>query len=116
VTAALFASTFPLVPGRSDATVNFPKWIIPHVLAVMLGLVIVPTGTAQAASCGEMTKRLARLRLQYHEYASNSQNQRGDVTFEGLVEILDKIVHLKDEMRKLNCKVPPRPADYKGKE
>lgn len=95
---------------------NFPARNIAYALILSAGLTIFVGSAAQAASCGEMTRRLARLRLQYHEYAGNAQGKSGEVTFEGLVEILDKIVHLKDEMRKMNCKVPPRPTDYKGKE
>jgi hypothetical protein len=85
-------------------------------MAVVVGLAIILGGTAQAASCGTMTKRLARLRAQYQEYASTAKSKGNEVTFDGLVEILDKIVDLKAEMRRMNCKVPPRPAEARGKE
>jgi len=86
------------------------------ILVVLLGLLTLPDGAAQAESCGQMTKRLSRLRLEYHHYVTNPQKKADDFTFDGLVEILDKIVDLKAEMQKSNCKIPPRPKGFQGKE
>lgn len=67
-------------------------------------------GNALSKSCSEMKRELARLRLEYHTYATRSSEASGPITFDGLVEILDKIVALKNEMRQSNCKkIPPRP-------
>jgi hypothetical protein len=64
------------------------------------------TSLACAADCAGLTKELNRLRLEYKEYAAKTG--KAGVTFDGLTEILDKIVKLKAEMRK-NCKkIPPR--------
>jgi hypothetical protein len=64
------------------------------------------TSPAWAADCAGLTKELNRLRLEYKEYAAKPE--KTGVTFDGLTEILDKIVKLKAEMRK-NCKkIPPR--------
>jgi len=84
--------------------------------ATLLGLLTLFDSTTQAASCGEMTKKLGRLRLEYHHYVTNPQKKANDFTFDGLVEILDKIVELKAEMQKTNCKIPPRPKSFQGKE
>jgi hypothetical protein len=84
--------------------------------AALLGLATLLDGSVQAAGCGEMTKRLARLRLEYHQYVSNPQKKDGEPTFDGLVEVLDKIVDLKAEMQKVNCKIPPRTKQLQGKQ
>lgn len=77
-------------------------------ITVVLAGLIIAAGTvpAWALDCGRSTKELARLRAEYKEYAA--QTTKSGVTFDGLVEILDKIVLLKSEMRKANCKIPPR--------
>lgn len=87
-----------------------------RMLAALLGAAIFLTGTAEAATCGEMTRRLARLRLEYRNYVTSPQKKAGDITFDGLAEILDKIVALKAEMQKVNCKIPPRPNSFQGKD
>jgi hypothetical protein len=68
--------------------------------------VVTVTGPACAADCAGLTKELNRLRLEYKEYGTKTD--KTGVTFDGLTEILDKIVKVKAEMRK-NCKkIPPR--------
>ncbi|HMK33532.1 MAG TPA: hypothetical protein VK463_00595 [Desulfomonilaceae bacterium] len=67
-------------------------------------LVSIAAGPAWTLDCASSTKELARLRNEYKEYSA--RNGKGGVTFDGLVEILDKIVKLKSEMRKSNCKIP----------
>lgn len=63
---------------------------------------------ATAKGCPQFNKELAKLRLEYETYANSPSAKTGGVTFDGLVEILDKIVALETEMRKASCKVPPR--------
>jgi hypothetical protein len=64
------------------------------------------TGPAWAADCAGLTKELNRLRIEYKEYAGKTD--KAGIAFDGLTEILDKIVKLKAEIRK-NCdKIPPR--------
>jgi exopolyphosphatase/pppGpp-phosphohydrolase len=78
-----------------------------RIKTVLATLVITAiTAPSSAFDCGRSTKELARLRAEYKEYAA--QTSKSGVTFDGLVEILDKIVKLKSEMRKANCKIPPR--------
>ncbi len=55
-----------------------------------------------------MTKELEDLRIEYRTYADNNRTKSDSATFEGLCEILDKIVELKNTMRKAGCKVPAR--------
>ncbi|MGO9116952.1 MAG: hypothetical protein ACLQPD_05005 [Desulfomonilaceae bacterium] len=55
-----------------------------------------------------MTKELGELRMEYTTYAETNSSRSDLVTFEGLCEILDKIVELKNAMIKAGCKVPPR--------
>jgi hypothetical protein len=63
-------------------------------------------GLAWAADCAGLRKELNSLRLEYKEYASKVD--KTGVTFDGLAEILDKIVKVKSEMSKLpKCTVPP---------
>jgi hypothetical protein len=71
-------------------------------------LVIVMVDPVAAKSCAALTQELARMRQEYHDYASGKSKTSGEVTFDGLVAILDKIVALKNEMRKSDCKIPPR--------
>lgn len=78
-----------------------------RLLALVL-LIILPSSTF-AKSCGAMTKELEQLRAEYREYAHGGSTKSGAVTFEGLCEVLDKIVELKNAIRK-SCpktKIPP---------
>ncbi len=79
---------------------------------IKIGLSIVviffaTTTQAPALNCGSATKELAKLRNQYRLQAGVSSNERRS-SFDDLMKILDKIVALKEEMRKSNCKIPPR--------
>jgi hypothetical protein len=76
-------------------------------LLALVFLMILPSPTF-AKSCGAMTKELEQLRAEYREYANGTSTKSDAVTFEGLCGILDKIVELKNAMRKSNCKPPPR--------
>jgi hypothetical protein len=72
--------------------------------AVLLAAI---TGPAWAADCAGLRKELNSLRLEYKEYSAKTD--KSGVTFDGLAEILDKIVKVKSEMNKLpKCTVPPR--------
>ncbi|MGO9571596.1 MAG: hypothetical protein ACLP5H_29070 [Desulfomonilaceae bacterium] len=75
--------------------------------AVLLLCLFLPCAAA-AKSCPQFNKELAELRIEYQSYANSPSAKSGGITFDGLVEILDKIVALEAEMRKANCKVPPR--------
>jgi hypothetical protein len=75
-------------------------------LATLLALAA--SGPVWSADCARLTKELNRLRLDYKEYAASKDKDKAQVTFNGLVEILDKIIKLKDEMRDARCKVPAR--------
>jgi hypothetical protein len=68
-------------------------------------LVAVSVGDAAiAAGCAKSAKELSKLRGEYRSYAANSKPAH----FDELTRILDKIIQVKGEMRKANCKVPPR--------
>jgi hypothetical protein len=76
--------------------------------AAALALFLLLPCTVTAKSCPQFNKELADLRVEYQTYANSPSAKSGGITFDGLVEILDKIVALEIEMRKANCKVPPR--------
>ncbi len=70
-------------------------------------------GGAQAKTCAKMQKEIEELRLEYHTYATGGEDAQEKPTFEGLVEVLDKIVELKRAMRESNCKIPLRKKYHK---
>jgi hypothetical protein len=76
-------------------------------LLALVFLIMLPSSTF-AKGCGAMTRELGQLREEYRAYANSASSKPDAVTFEGLCEILDKIVELKNTMRKSGCKVPPR--------
>jgi hypothetical protein len=76
-------------------------------VTVVLICLLYPCAAA-AKSCPQFNKELAALRLEYETYANSPSGKSGGITFDGLVEILDKIVALETQMRKAECKVPPR--------
>ncbi len=78
------------------------------IIAAVLVLLLLPPSAVVAKSCPQFNKELAELRLEYQTYANSPSAKSGGITFDGLVEILDKIVVLETEMRKASCKVPPR--------
>jgi hypothetical protein len=76
---------------------------------LFLVLVLILPEMAIAKSCASMTQELSRLRQDYHKYATTPPSDGAAITFDGLAAILDKIVALKNDMRKSpNCKIPPR--------
>ncbi len=82
--------------------------------ATVLLLCLLLPCAATAKTCPQFNKELVELRTEYQSYANNPSAKPGGITFDGLVEILDKIVALETEMRKANCKVAPRkPAEGK---
>lgn len=63
-----------------------------------------------------MKKELVQLRTEYHEYVTTGKAGKSDgVQFDKLVEILDRIIDLKRQMRESNCKIPNRQTDSKHK-
>ncbi|MGB6068622.1 MAG: hypothetical protein WBG50_27755 [Desulfomonilaceae bacterium] len=78
------------------------------IVVAMLPIFLFLSQAAAAKSCVQFNRELAELRLEYQTYANSPSAKSGGITFDGLVEILDKIVALQSEMRKANCKVPPR--------
>ena len=77
---------------------------------LVLALIISLPSWSLAKSCAKMTKELGELRMEYTTYAETSSSRSDLLTFEGLCEILDKIVELKNAMIKAGCRVPPRKA------
>ena len=76
---------------------------------LIFALIVSPPSWSLAKSCGKMTKELEELRMEYKALAENNSSKTGSVTFEGLCEILDKIVELKNAMIKAGCpKIPSR--------
>ncbi len=75
---------------------------------LILALIISLPSWSSAKSCGKMTRELEELRSEYTAYAENNSSKTDSVTFEGLCEILDKIVALKNAMIKAGCQVPSR--------
>jgi hypothetical protein len=59
----------------------------------------------EAKTCAQMRKELAGLRQEYHRMAGDRASKP---TFDGLAEVLDKILDLKRSMREVNCKIPNR--------
>ncbi|MBM3299889.1 MAG: hypothetical protein FJY85_08035 [Deltaproteobacteria bacterium] len=62
-----------------------------------------------------MTKKLNDLRADYHRYATGEGAGVAGISFQELVEKLDKIVKLKEEMRNVDCKIPPSPKKWNEK-
>lgn len=82
-----------------------PRSVIP--LFALLSLL--PSQVA-AESCADMAKELQKLRREYHEFVTHPTLEKGELTFEAITDRLDKIVALKNKMRKAACKkIPPRP-------
>ncbi len=78
------------------------------IAAALVPIILFFSPAADAKSCIQFNKELAELRLEYKTYANSASDKSGGITFDGLVEILDKIVALQIEMRRANCRVPPR--------
>jgi hypothetical protein len=83
-----------------------------RIAAGLVFLILTLVETAAAKSCASMTQELTRLRTEYHNYATGESRKDAEMTFDGLVGILDKIVALKAEMRKNECKIPQRPRNF----
>lgn len=85
------------------------------VLAVFLlfTLAFPSLAAAAAAGCPALKKQLARLRMEYQRYATGPELKSDAAGFDELAELLDKIVDVKAQMRKIpNCKIPPRPKSF----
>lgn len=61
-----------------------------------------------AQDCPRLNKELGRLRLHYHKQAQEVLSKTGTVGFQELTATLDRIVDLKNSMRRLNCEIPSR--------
>jgi len=79
------------------------------VYALFLTFTLMLPGLGVAAGCPSLTKQLARLRTEYQRYVNGPDLKPDGSGFDELAELVDKIVDLKAEMRKSNCKIPPRP-------
>ncbi|MFH1116892.1 MAG: hypothetical protein V1792_23495 [Pseudomonadota bacterium] len=71
-------------------------------------------GMGTAFGCTKLEKDLARLRKEFHRFASTSGKDGTSITFEDIAEKLDKIVDIKNEMRKKGCKIPPRTKPWES--
>lgn len=80
-------------------------------VAVLLLCIAFPGWVSAQKGCRAMTKELYQLRLQYHRVVSD-RDAKTRPGFDELVEILDKIVDLKNQMRKTNCDIPLRPKKF----
>lgn len=78
------------------------------IIAISAILIAGVGAQARAMNCGAANKELIKLRNEYHNYVVTS-SKSNSTQFDELTRILDRIVTLKDEMRKSNCKIPPRP-------
>lgn len=81
-----------------------------HTLTAILLILFFPYGAAAAgAGCAGMAKELQALRLEYHTYGAGASGRSSGTAFEDLTKILDRIVELKNAMRKAGCpKIPQR--------
>ncbi|MFH0823363.1 MAG: hypothetical protein V2B18_11480 [Pseudomonadota bacterium] len=61
--------------------------------------------------CAEMQKSLKQLRLQFRDMARNPSKTSGEVRFDKLMTVMDRIIALKATMRQTNCRTPPRNED-----
>ena len=80
-----------------------------RVVAAILLCIVFPGWASAQKSFGAMTKELYQLRLEYHQLVNGPDAKSRRITFDELVQVLDKIVDLKNRMRRSNCKIPPRP-------
>jgi len=87
--------------------------MVVRTLTIISGLLLFVAQGVYAESCPAMARKLIRLRMEYHDYASNRSSTAGEIDFDRLTQKLDEIVELKDAMRKANCpKIPARPKDF----
>lgn len=77
-------------------------------------LLMIPT-VGLAFSCPKLEKDLSLLRKEFHEFVSTPKKDGTVITFEEVAAKLDKIVDIKNEMRKKGCKIPPRPKPWESK-
>ncbi|MDQ7782001.1 MAG: hypothetical protein RDU20_03915 [Desulfomonilaceae bacterium] len=77
-------------------------------LWIWLILVVTPAAAAYASDCTKLEKDLTRLRKEFHEFVSASNREKVAITFDEVAAKLDEIVDIKNDMRKLGCKIPPR--------
>lgn len=73
---------------------------------LLLGLSIfvwTPSDVGAADDCRTLSKNLAKLREDYRRMGQQASAAPSSVTFDDLTAVLDKIVHLRRSMRKLDC-------------
>jgi hypothetical protein len=80
-------------------------------VAALLLCITFPGWVCAQKGCRTLTKELYQLRLQYHRLVNN-RDAKTRAGFDELVEVLDKIVDLKNQMRKSNCEIPLRPKKF----
>jgi hypothetical protein len=77
-------------------------------------LLTIPT-VGLAFNCPKLEKDLALLRKEFREFVSTPKKDGSAKTFEEVAAKLDKIVDIKNEMRKKGCKIPHRPKPWESK-
>jgi len=82
---------------------------------IWLALLLTVPSLGFALTCPKLEKDLARLRQEYREFVSSPKKDGNTLSFEEIASRLDKIVEIKNEMRKKGCKIPPRPKPWESK-
>jgi len=77
-------------------------------------LLTIPTA-GLAFNCSKLEKDLALTRKEFREFVSTPKKDGTSKTFEEVAAKLDKIVDIKNAMRKNGCKIPPRPKPWDSK-
>ncbi len=102
-----------LKADRSADISTFRLCVVTMICVVMV-LPAIPAFADDKPSCPEMTKQLSDLRRQYVDYVHWRTDESKQVTFAGVTKLLDKILALKDKMRKANCGIRTRKSDLEG--
>lgn len=78
------------------------------VLFIITALLLVCTNVFAAESCPRLARELLRLRQEYHGLAVLAAEKKEKIEFERLGETLDKIIRVKSQMTKSECRIPER--------
>lgn len=80
----------------------------------LIVLLTIPTVSA-ASDCAKLEKDLAVARKEFRDFVSTPKKDGTGKAFEDVAAKLDKIVDVKNAMRKNGCKIPPRPKPWDSK-